>query len=104
MKIYLLACTSKNCTTGNVESTITPYLEKDDAINEVNKLVEGQKYIERETLVDVFDDCVEHVPGLVFEGIPLYCVRTHTIMHMGPQKQHVVESYMWRSVYEKEVN
>ena len=51
----------------------------------------------------MFEDCIEHIPGIVFEGLPLYCVRTHTIMHTGPKKQHVVDTYMWRAVFEKEV-
>lgn len=103
MKIYLLTCTCQSSNTGSPETTILPYSDKDAAIAEVNSLVEGQKYIERETLVDVFEDCIEHIPGIVFEGLPLYCVRTHTIMHTGPRKQNIVDSYMWRAVFEKEV-
>lgn len=103
MKIYLLTCTSKSNNTESAETTIHPYLDKDAAIAEVNRLVEGQKYIERESLVDVFEGCIEHIPGLVFEGLPVYCVRTHTIMHTGPKKQNIVDTYMWRAVFEKEV-
>ena len=93
MKIYNLVVLG-----GNWVSS-TPYTNLDDAINEVNKMVEGQKYLEGPDNVDVHE-------------IKDYEMLCPPIRHDFGEKKYAVETrslfrgemtYMWRVVYEQKV-
>ena len=94
MKVYNLVVLGDNWVSS------TPYTNLDDAINEVNKMVEGQKYLEGPENVDVHE----------IKDYERLCLPTR-IIDFG-EKKYAVETRtlfrgeittMWRVVYEQEV-
>ena len=102
MKVYLLTCTVERMEEGAIPSTsISLYTDKDAAINEVVSLAEAQKRLERNTMTECFTfegDAQIFVPGLVQEGVPIYLIRTRTVM-----PSYGSDCRMWRAVFEKEI-
>lgn len=93
MKIYNLIVL------GNDWLSSTPYTNLDDAINEVNKMVEGQKYLEGPDKVDVHeikDYEMLRLPIHLDCGEKKYAVETRSLFRGEI-------SAMWRVVYEQEV-
>ena len=93
MKIYNLVVLG-----GNWASS-TPYTNLDDAVNEVDKMVEGQKYLESPNEVDVHeikDYEALSMPVYMNCGERKYAVETRSIFR-GEM------TTMWRVVYEQEV-
>lgn len=94
MKVYNLVVS------GNNWMSSTLYTKLEDAINEVDKMVEGQKYLEGSGFV-----CSREIGH--YEALP-----TPFFMNYGDGRKYAVETRskfggevttMWRVVYEQEV-
>lgn len=93
MKIYNLVVS------GNNWMSSTLYTSLEDAVNEVDKMVEGQKYLESPNEVDVHeikDYEALSMPVYMNCGERKYAVETRSIFR-GEM------TTMWRVVYEQEV-
>lgn len=100
MKVYLLVITNESAEEPGVSATVEVYADKDAAINDVKWMADCQKRIERDTMTERFEysgKSLVFVPGFVHEGVPVFAIKTRT------QMKHI-DSYMWRAVFEKEVN
>jgi hypothetical protein len=93
MKIYNLVVLGDNWVSS------TPYINLDDAVNDVNKMVEGQKYLEGSDKVDVHeikDYEMLCLPIRLDCGEKKYAVETRSLFRGEI-------TTMWRVVYEQEV-
>lgn len=100
MKVYLLVITNESAKEPGVSATVEVYLDKDAAINDAKWMADCQKRIEGNTMTERFEyggESLVSVPGFVHEGTPVFAIKTRT-------QFAYIDSYMWRAVFEKDVN
>ena len=93
MKIYNLVVA------GNNWMSSTPYTSLKDAVNEVDKMVEGQKYLESPNEVDVHE--IKDYEGLTTPFYMNYGERKYAVETRSIFRGEITT--MWRVVYEQEV-